>query len=109
MAAMAVIVADIRKAEDPARYGCTDVRAEHDANRLRELHHAGVHKADDHRGRGRGGLDHGGDGGAEQYALERRIGEPVEDELEPLTGDELQAVAHEPHAEEKKRHAAEQR
>ena len=29
--------------------------------------------------------------------------------VEPLTGDELQAVAHEPHAEEKKRHAAEQR
>ena len=29
--------------------------------------------------------------------------------IEPLTGDELQAVAHEPHAEEKKRHAAEQR
>ena len=104
-----VAAADIRKAENPARYGCADVRAEHDADRLRESHHAGVYKADDHRGRGRRGLDHGGDGSAEQHALERRIGEPVEDEFEPLPGDELQAVAHKPHAEKKQRHAAEQR
>lgn len=47
--------------EDPARDACAEDGAEHDADGLTHLHHAGVDEADDHDGRGRGRLDHGGD------------------------------------------------
>ena len=100
--------ADVGQAEDPACDARAEDGAEHDADGLTHLHHAGVDKADDHdRGRG-GGLDHGGDAGAEQYAFDWGAGQFVEDDLKPVAGDFFQAVSHQGHAEQKQRHAAQQ-
>ena len=101
--------ADIRQAEDPARDARAEDRAEHDADGLTHLHHAGVDKADDHDGRGRGRLDHGGDAGAEQNALERGTCESIEDDLQLVAGHLFQPFAHERHAEQEQSHAAKQR
>ena len=81
----------------------------HDADCLRERHHASIDEADDHDGRGRGRLDHGGDARAEQDALERGAREFIEYDLELVAGHFLQPVAHERHAEQEQGHAAKQR
>ena len=101
--------ADVRQAEDPARDARAEDGAEHDADGLAHLHHAGVDEADDHDGRGRGRLDHGGDTRAEQDALERGAREFIEYDLELVAGHFLQPVAHERHAEQEQGHAAKQR
>ena len=101
--------ADVRQAEDPARDARAEDGAEHDADGLAHLHHAGVDEADDHDGRGRGRLDHGGDARAEQDALERGAREFIEYDLELVAGHFLQPVAHERHAEQEQGHAAKQR
>ena len=52
-----------------------------------------------HRG-GRGGLDDGGDAGAQKHPLEGAAGELVEDQLQFVARHLLQPVPHEGHAEE---------
>lgn len=61
--------ANIGKADYPAGDARSDYRAHDDAYRLTNLHHAGVNKADDHNGCGRGRLYNGRNSRAEQYAL----------------------------------------
>ena len=101
--------ADVRQAEDPARDARAEDGAKHDADGLTHLHHAGVDEADDHDGRGRGRLDHGGDARAEQDALERGAREFIQDDLKLVAGHFFQPVAHERHAEQEQGHAAKQR
>ena len=80
-----------------------------DADGLLDLHHAGVDKAHHHHRGGRGGLDDGGDAGAQKHPLEGAAGELVEDQLQFVARHLLQPVPHEGHAEEEEGHAAEQR
>ena len=63
--------ADVGQTDDPARDGRAENRAQHDGDRLPDLHHTGVDEADDHDGRCRRRLDHSRHTGAEQEALER--------------------------------------
>ena len=100
--------ADVRQAEDPAGDARAEDGAEHDADRLPHLHHAGVDKAHYHDRSCGGGLDHGGDAGAEQYAFQRGTGQFIEDDLKLVAGDFFQPVPHQGHAEQKQRHAAQQ-
>lgn len=100
--------ADVRQAEDPARDARAEDGAEDDADGLTHLHHAGVDEADDHDGRGRGRLDHGGDAVPEQDALERGAREFIQDDLKLVAGHFFQPVAHERHAEQEQGHAAKQ-
>ena len=98
--------ANIGKADYPAGDARSDYRAHDNAYRLTNLHHAGVNKADDHNGCGRGRLYNGRNSRAEQYALQRRARKAEQNKLELVACNLLQTVAHERHAEQKQCNAA---
>ena len=100
---------DAGKADDPPRDARADERAEDDGDRLSELHHAGVDKSDDHHGRRGGRLDDARHARAEQQPAQRSARQAVEYQLKPAARDLFQSFAHQRHAEEEQRHAAQQR
>ena len=100
---------DIAKTDHPAGDAGAEDGAEDHADALAHLHHAGVHKADHHHRGGAGRLDHARDACAKQQSAQRRAGQPVKDQLQPVAGHALEPVAHGGHAEQKQRHAAKQR
>ena len=100
---------NVAQADHPARDARAENRAENDGDRLPQLHHGGVHEADCHDARRAGGLDHRRHARAEQHAAQLCAGQAVEDRLQLVAGDGFQSVAHQRHAEEKQRHAAQQR
>ena len=97
---------EIRQADDPARDARAEDRAEHDADGLTYLHHAGVDKAHHHHRRGGRGLDHGGHAGAQQNSSDRGAAELIENQLELIARHPFQSVAHQAHTEQEQGNAA---
>ena len=96
------------QAQDPPGDAGAHDGAHNDADGLPHLHHTGVHEAHHHHGGGGGGLDHGGDAGTQQNALQRRAAELVQHQLQPAAGHLLQPLAHQGHAEQEQRDTAKQ-
>ena len=94
--------------DDPARDAGADQGAVNDADRLPQLHHAGVDKTDHHHRGGRRGLDHSGDSRAKQHTLQRCARQAIEYQLHLTAGHPFQSVAHQAHAEQKQGHTAQQ-
>ncbi len=99
----------IGQADDPAGDAGADDGAHDDRHGLPHLHHAGVDKADHHDGGRGGGLDDRSNARAEKNTAHRGAGQLVQHKLELAAGDLFQSVPHQGHAEEKERHAAEER
>ena len=74
-----------------------------------QLHDTAVDKADHHNGGGAGTLDHGGDAQTQEKALERAVGQFAQDLLQLAAGLLFQRLAHDVHAEQKQRKAAQKR
>ena len=72
----------IRKAENPARYTGTDIRPKDNADGLKQLHHPGIHKTDDHYRCGGRRLDDGSHACAQQNSLDGSIAHPVQKFIE---------------------------
>lgn len=85
-----------------------DVCAHDDPHGLPQRHHAGIYEADDHDGRGGGGLDCRRDTGADQNAEKAVGGELFKNALHAVARRSLQTRAHHLHAVEKQGQAAEQ-
>ena len=99
---------NITQAEHPAGDAGAENRPENHIDRLAKRHKARVDETDGHDRRGRGRLDHGRHAGAQQKSPDRGSAQLEEDGLELVSGDALQPVAHEGHAEQKKRNARQQ-
>jgi len=84
-----------------------DVGAKNDADCLGEVEQPGVDEADDHHRRRARRLDHRGHQRSGQHGDDAVAGEELEDLLHVLSGDPLDAVAHQLHAEDEQRQPAE--
>ena len=68
---------EVAEAQHPAGNAGTQDGAQHDADGLIDLHHAGVDEAHHHHRGGGGGLDHRRDAGPQQDPLDGRAGEVI--------------------------------
>ena len=85
-----------------------DIGAHNNAHHLVQCHNAGIYKAHGHHGHGAGGLDHGGNAGAQQHALNAVVGHFFQHGLEFAAAHFFQAAAHHIHAKEKECQTADQ-
>ena len=97
---------NVGQADDPPGDAGAQDRAQHHADGLPCLHHAGVDEADHHDGGRRGGLDDRRHARAEQDALDRRARQPVQHQLQLVARHAFQACAHQQHTEQEQRHTA---
>ncbi len=94
--------------QDPRRERRADVRAHDDADRLPELHDAGVDQTDEHDRHGGRGLDGDGDDRAECHAREAVLRHRFEGALQRAACQFSQSAGHHVHAIEEERKPAEQ-
>ena len=100
---------DAAEAQKPRGDGGADVRAHDDVDGLPQRHQPRVDKADDHDGGGGRALNDGRYAETGQKADERLAGHLVEQRAQPAARAALQRRAHQAHAEQKQRQAAEHR
>ena len=100
---------DVEQADDLTGHRRTDVRAEDDADGLPERQDARTDKAGGQHNRRRGALDYRRDRKAEEKARQRAVCHFFHCALERVGGASFQPVAHEAHAVEEQRQAAEKR
>lgn len=94
--------------DEEAGHRGANVGPHDDIHRLLELKQPGVEEADHHDGGGRGGLDGPGDHHAHQNAQQWVGGDFLQQPLEAGARHQLQAVAHQLHAEQEHPQPAEQ-
>jgi len=97
---------DVEKANDLARDRRTDIRAQNDADRLVQRHHARADKARRQHDRRRRALDDRRDHKAQQKADERIVRHLFHRALEGIGRTFFQSVAHQAHAVQEQRQTA---
>ena len=85
---------EVAEAQHPAGNAGAQDGAQHDADGLIDLHHAGV--------------DHRRDAGPQQDPLDGRAGEVIQHQLQLIACYLLQGIAHDGHPEQEQSHAAQQ-
>ena len=100
-------LADIKRNQLTGDRGA-DIRAHDDPHCLPQRHHTGVDKADDHDGRGGGGLNGGSDARADQHSEKTICREFFQDPLHPVAGRGLKTGAHHLHAVQEQRQTAQE-
>lgn len=100
--------ANAGQGNDPAGDAGAQNAAQDHGDGLAELHESGIDKTNHHDGRGRGGLDHRRDQGAQQDPLRPVAGQAVQDHLQLVAGRQIQPVAHERNAVQEQRQSAQQ-
>ena len=90
------------------RDGGADIGAEDNAAGLAQLHQARIHKADDHHGGSRGGLDHSGEEEPHHKAQESGSGKGGKHRPKPVARHLLNAAAHHIHTGNKQAQSANQ-
>ena len=99
---------EVAETQHPAGNAGAQDGAQHDADGLIDLHHAGVDEAHHHHRGGGGGLDHRRDAGPQQDPLDGRAGEVIQHQLQLIACYLLQGIAHDGHTEQEQGHAAQQ-
>ena len=100
---------DARKAQKPRRDGRADVRAHDDVDGLAQRHQPGVHKADDHDGRGRRALDDRRDAETGEKAQHHAAGHLIEQRAQPPARAALKCLPHQIHAKQEQAEPSHQR
>ena len=94
--------------DDLCRYRRSDVRAENNRDRLRQVHQSGADKADRHHADGAGRLKHRGDQHSGDYAHHGVFSERGKYLPHPGAGRFLDALAHHRHPEQEDSEAADE-